>query len=514
MNPDDLEKAPRPQAGALRRFTNGRLLARNMAFSLLSQILPLLVAVAAIPLLIQELGTARFGVLTLGWVIVGYFSFLDFGLGRALTKIVAERIGEGRSRRSIGPTALLGLGAMLVIGLLGAAAVVALTPPLAQRWLNVPDELQRETLTAFYLLAPTVPLVVLTTGLRGVLQAYQRFGFISLVRAAMGVALFAGPLAVAYVYPTLPAMFITMFVVRLIGWAAHVWLCRPYLRRSPGKRLFEGGELRTLVSFGSWITVSNVISPILSYWDRFFIGAWMSVTAVTFYVTPFEVVTKLLFIPGAVATVLFPAFSMTFARGAAIAGEMLERGCRYIAIVMFPLALITVAFAHEGLLWWLDAEFAAQSTPVLQWLAIGVFANSLAYMPFALLQGVGRPDLPAKFHLIQILPYVIALKFAIDSFGIAGAAMVWTARVVVDLAGLLFMAEHVLQRSAHLRRAGAMAAAAIALLLVVMAAPDLWTAALISLVALAAYGAGTWRFVLDSAERIAIQRVLSRGSSV
>lgn len=505
--------APAP-GGVLARLTNGRLLARNMAFSLAGQILPLFVALAAIPLLIRELGTARFGVLTLGWVLVGYFSFLDLGMGRALTKIVAERLGAGQSRREIAPTALLGLAAMLVIGLAGALAVVLIAPALTQRWLNVPGSLQRETLTAFYLLAPTVPLVIMTTGLRGILQAYQRFGFISVVRAVMGVALFLGPLAVAFVHPTLPAMFITMFVVRLVAWALHVWLCRPYLRRSRNRRVFAFAELKALLGFGSWITVSNVISPMLSYWDRFFIGAWLSVTAVTFYVTPFEVVTKLLFIPGAVAAVLFPAFSMAFTKGAAAAGEMLERGCRYIGIVMFPLALVTVAFAHEGLLLWLDAEFAEHSTPVLQWLAIGVFANSLAYMPFALLQGVGRPDIPAKFHLIQIVPYIVALKLAIDAFGIAGVAMVWTARVTIDLAGLLFMAEQVLDRSAHLRRASVMAGVAIAVLFVVMAAPDLWTAALIALVALAVYGAGTWRFALDASEKLVIQRVLSRGSSV
>lgn len=499
--------------GVLARLTDGRLLARNVAFSLMSQIVPLCVALVAIPLLIQTLGTARFGVLTLGWVLIGYFSFLDLGMGRALTKIVAERLGEGRTRREISPTVWLGLGAMLAIGVVGAVVVVLLAPLLAQHWLNVPAELQQETLAGFYLLAPTVPLVVLTTGLRGILQAYQRFGFISVIRSVMGIALFAGPLGVAFYYPTLPAMFITMFVIRLIAWAAHVWLCRPYLRRVPGRRLIEGGELKSLIEFGSWITVSNVISPVLSYWDRFFIGAWLSVTAVAYYVTPLEVVTKLLFIPGAVAAVLFPAFSMTFARGAAAAGEMLERGCRYIGIVMFPLALVAVAFAHEGLLLWLNADFADRSAPVLRWLAIGVFANSLAYMPFALLQGVGRPDIPAKLHVIQIVPYIVALKLAIDAFGIAGVAMVWTARVAVDLAALLFMAERVLEGSAHLRRTGVMAAVSIAALLVVMAAPDLWSAALISLVALVAYGAGTWRFVLDSSERVLIQRLLSRGIS-
>jgi O-antigen/teichoic acid export membrane protein len=57
------------------------------------------------------------------------------------------------------------------------------------------------------------------------------------------------------------------------------------------------------------MTVSNVVSPLMVYVDRFLIGAFLSISAVAYYVTPHEVVTKLLVLPGAVAAVFFPAFS-------------------------------------------------------------------------------------------------------------------------------------------------------------------------------------------------------------
>lgn len=76
---------------------------------------------------------------------------------------------------------------------------------------------------------------------------------------------------------------------------------------------------------------------------------------------------------------------------------------------------------------------------VLQLLAIGILINSLAHIPFALLQGVGRPDLPAKFHLIQLPLYLGILWFSLQQWGIAGAAFAWTLRVTLD-ALLLFVA--------------------------------------------------------------------------
>src|ERR1700732_1001665 len=75
---------------------DGRLLAKNSLWNLVGWGAPLLVALAGIPLLIKGLGIERFGVLTLIWMGIGYFSLLDIGLGQALTKLVAEKLGVER----------------------------------------------------------------------------------------------------------------------------------------------------------------------------------------------------------------------------------------------------------------------------------------------------------------------------------------------------------------------------------------------------------------------------------
>ena len=76
----------------------GRKLAKNTLWNLLGQGVPLLVALLTIPHLIQGLGIDRFGVLSLAWMVIGYFSLFDMGLGRALTKLVAEKLGTGQTQ--------------------------------------------------------------------------------------------------------------------------------------------------------------------------------------------------------------------------------------------------------------------------------------------------------------------------------------------------------------------------------------------------------------------------------
>jgi O-antigen/teichoic acid export membrane protein len=185
------------------------------------------------------------------------------------------------------------------------------------------------------------------------------------------------------------------------------------------------------------MTVSNIVGPLMVTLDRFLIAALISVGAVAYYATPYEVATKFWLIPGSVLGVMFPAFSTSSVQDRNRMVLLFNRTVKYMLLALFPLVLLVVVLAQDGLKLWLGAEFARNSVHVLQWLAVGVFINSLAQVPFALLQGVGKPDLTAKLHLAELPAYLLALYWLTKTYGIEGAAIAWTARVAVD-ALLLF----------------------------------------------------------------------------
>src|SRR5258708_7949282 len=153
---------------ANRHLMRGGLLARNVIWNLVGSGPAMLVAVVCMPLLIRGLGKDRFGVLTLAWAVIGYASLFDLGLGRALTQLVAKKLGAGEEREvpSIVWTSLL---LMVLLGLVGTFVSVLLSHWLARHALNVPVGLQRETLHSFYLLGLSIPVVISTAGLRGLL---------------------------------------------------------------------------------------------------------------------------------------------------------------------------------------------------------------------------------------------------------------------------------------------------------------------------------------------------------
>jgi O-antigen/teichoic acid export membrane protein len=412
-------------------LTSGRLLARNTVWNLLGQLLPMAVAVVAVPPLVRNLGVARFGVLSMAWIVIGYFSLFDLGIGRALTKLVADKLGAGEDHE-IPPLAWTALFLMLLLGFLAGLATLGLSPWLVHKALKVPSELQAETLRGFYLLALSIPMVTVTSGLRGILEAQQRFAVLNLIRVPMSTFSFAGPLLVLPFSHSLVPVIAVLVFGRVIGYVAHQAACFHSLPALRNNVVFRGSTIPSLLKIGGWMTVSNLVGPLTFYVDRFFVGVALSVGAVAYYSAPFDMVSRLLVVPGAISGVLFPAFAVSSTQDQERTGLLLDRAVQYTWFLMFPPVLVIVAFAPEILHLWLGAAFAEHSGIVLRWLALGILVNAVTVIPFALLQGAGRPDITGKVLLLDLTLYSGVAWMLIVHFGIKGAAIAWVGRVALE----------------------------------------------------------------------------------
>lgn len=419
---------------------------RNVLWNFAGQGAPLLAAVFAIPLLARGLGTERYGVLALIWMVVAYFSLLDLGLGRALTKLLAEKLGA-RQEQEIPVLAWSALFLMLILGIIGGLLMGFLSPWLVHRVLKVPPALQPETLRAFYLLASSIPAVIGSAGVGGILAAQLRFDLINSVRIPMSIFSFIGPVLVLRFSQSLSTVTAVLVVSRYLSLAILLWLCLRVMPQLGRKVFFKPAVIGPLIRFGSWLTVTNLIGPVMSYLDRFLIGMLISVKEVAYYSTPYDVVTKLTLISDSLVAVLFPAFASSFVRDRKRTVLIFSRGVKYTYLCLFVITLITVTLAHEGLNIWMGSEFALNSTSVLQWIAVGVFINSLARIPYVLIQSIGRPDLTAKLHLIELPFYLSAAWWLITKYGIVGAAIAWTARAALDAIVLFSLAQWLLSSS-------------------------------------------------------------------
>ena len=492
-----------------RRLLSGRLLARSTAFSFGGQAATLLCAFIAVPLLIDALGTARFGVLTLAWVVIGYAQVFDLGIGRALTKLTAERIGSEEHGSEAPGLFWTGLAAMVALGVLAGAIVALLSPWLVRDVLNVPGPLETETLHAFWLLAASLPLAISGAALRAHLEAWQRFDLTNAVMVPTAAVTYFGPLLMLAFADSLVAAVSAVVASRVISWLVNLALVlriSPDLRR---ERRARRSLLRPLLTFGGWVTATNVTNAFMVAADRFLVGAVASITAVAYFGTPYEVVSKLWLVSIALANVFFPAFALSLAAQPRRTATIFGGALRFGFIGLFPITLALVTFAHEGLDLWLGAQFADNSEHVLQWLAVGVLFSSLVQLGSGLVQS-GRPDLTARLALVELPVYLGCFWLALKAGGIEAAAAVWAAKAVFE-GVVLFL---------FIRRLSPASAAAIAplawsLLAAGMAfavafqldSPEL-KAAFLAL-ALAAFAPLAWRRILGGEERDRVRNRLA-----
>ena len=320
---------------------------------------------------------------------------------------------------------------MAAFGLAGMVIMILFTPAIVEKILKIPIAYRLETLHAFYLLAVSIPIVILTAGLRGILAAKQCFRIINYVRIPMGIFMYLGPLLALPFSRSVLTSAIILFAGRVAACAVYFAICFHIVPKLRTKVSIDRSITKDLLSLGGWTTISNVISPLMNNVDRFFMGALISVQAVAYYVPPYELATKLNIIPGALSVVLFPAFATIYVQDSRRTSELFMAGVKYTFIVMFPIVFLFIVFANEGLHAWLGLEFARKSTKVLQWISFGVLFNCLAQIPFVLLQGIGKPNL-RLLHFAEVPSYFRLMWGLVKSYRIEGMAIAWTVRVIAD----------------------------------------------------------------------------------
>ena len=481
---------------------SGKAIAKNTVYNLLGYGVPLVFAIVIIPPLIKGLGIERFGTLNLAWIVIGYFSFFDFGIGKGLTKVIAEKIGNNQTEQ-MPKIFWSSLFLMLGISIFVVFILLFFVPSLVNIF-KISDNLHKEVLNTFYILALAIPIVSTTAGLRGVLEAYQKFGIINIMRVFLGVFTFLGPLLCLLFTKSLFWIVLFLILIRIIIWVLYLLLCFRVNGELRTHIKFDFNSVKPVLKFSAWITVANIIGPIILYSDRFLIGALISAAEITFYATPFEVVTKLLVIPSALSGVLFPMFSASFFNQPETTKKILVRGIKFIFLIIYPAVFLLISFSFEGMKLWLGEGFALRSSVVLQFLAIGILMNSLSLIPNNFFQGIGRPKIPTLINLAELPFYILLMFFSIKMNGIKGAAIVFMFAAAIDAAIMYIVAYKIFNLKFESKLTAILFILIISMLMVPFFLNGIVPKIIFAVIFLSSFCIVTWKYFFSSDERVFI----------
>jgi O-antigen/teichoic acid export membrane protein len=100
------------------------------------------VAFVTIPIYLHHVGEARYGVISIVWVLLGLFGFLDLGLSPAVTNALAKLRTAPQAHRA--RVLLTTFGLNLGIGLIGGLVLYIFCGFLLRYFISVPDALGPE----------------------------------------------------------------------------------------------------------------------------------------------------------------------------------------------------------------------------------------------------------------------------------------------------------------------------------------------------------------------------------
>lgn len=411
------------------KLSEGSVLTKSIFFNFIGKVFPILAGFLSIPILVEMLGTERFGVLAIIWLIIGYFGILDFGFSKAIVYELGNelKLKEGNPSRVIGSiTAIL-----LIVGAVLGVLVIAISPLVIAEISSIPSAFTEEVRLSFIVVGIGIPITIVGNAWRGVLETYQEFKTIALIDSFMGGSTYLGLALISFFSDELVLLTSALLLIKLVGGCIFFASSRKLVPGPIFRFDIDFERIKSALGFGKWIAVSNTINPIMGHLDRYLIGLIITLSAVTFYTAPFDMVQKVNLLPISMTAVLFPAFTLT-SDAIKKSSSILSKSVLMTLVFVFPMVACVVFFSEEILLLWLGQEFANQSGLVLQILAIGVFFNSTSQVIFTYIQAIGLPKRTAQIHMFEFVFYVPLLWLLISGFNIIGAALARSMRVFVD----------------------------------------------------------------------------------
>jgi O-antigen/teichoic acid export membrane protein len=202
--------------------------------------------------------------------------------------------------------------------------------------------------------------------------------------------------------------------------------------------------VRPLLSYGGSLTLAGLAAIPLETAERFLLALNHSTVVVAHYAVAASLGTILAILPQQLAGPLMPALVRLEAGGRTDEHRSLYRKSLQALFLSLTPAVILLAFlAHPFLSVWAGAQYGRSSTGPFFVILGGLWFNAFSYVPFFYLVSSGRTKTIAYIRFAELGPFIAAAALLTARFGAMGAAVVWSARVVIDCIVTFAVVHHV-----------------------------------------------------------------------
>lgn len=419
---------------------------KGSLWTLAGQVLPLFVSLISTHFVIRFLGSEGYGIVILVGLIPGYFAFADLGMGIASTKFGSEAYGRGE-RKAEGEIVRTATFIALLCSLAIAVPIFIFSRWIVADWFNVSENFQSSASIALKITSVSFVLGILASVLNTPQIARLRMDLNTLVNAAPKILMgIATPLVLYFGGYIIEAVLVALFAAVLI-FAGTVFtsgkllpeLYQPTINRAYFKPLLKFG--------GGWL-IAMIAAILLTNVEKILLARYVSVQSLAYYSIAFTFANMAAMFSQAMTQSLVPAFSQLLAPDKKIEFETLfARSIRLNLIWILPAIMFMFVAAKPFFTIWAGAEFGIESSPPFYVLLFGLFFNILAYIPHSTIIASGKTDVLAKLYWAELVLYILAAVWLVNSYQIIGAAAAWSLRVIIDAIAIIWLAKKITSAS-------------------------------------------------------------------
>jgi O-antigen/teichoic acid export membrane protein len=343
-------------------MTEKRRLISNTLANGLAQFTAMASSLIFMPMLIRAFGVHDFGLFLLASSIAAYASLVDFGVGTALIKHVAER-SASEDKEGLGKHISTSLAFYIVAGLFIAAVLGGLAL-MTDSLFNVSADGARLLRNLLLVVAAfslwTWPAT--TGGL--VLAGLQRYTVSAMTAIAVAIANVGVILLVLATGQGPLALLLGQSVVAAIAAGVNILLARKAVvgvRVRPGDA--DLAVLKDIMSF-SWAIFLLQICTIIIYQqtDRVILGVFLGASAITLYESAGRMQGLVTQVTQFATSAVLPFASQLDAeKRSASLQTLFLRGTKYVMGLVLPVVVGLMILAKPILAAWLGPEFARQA---------------------------------------------------------------------------------------------------------------------------------------------------------
>jgi O-antigen/teichoic acid export membrane protein len=451
----------------------------NAIFNTASWIFAIIIGFVFLPYIVGQMGTDGYGVLVLVLSVIGYFAVLDLNLGGAVIKYVAEYHAADDMKQLnevVSSVILLYLG----LGVVGGLGIFLLSEPMATRFLDIKPDLRPAALFAFNVSALGVLFTLLSSALSAIPNGVNRYDITSKVTMVMGLITNLGTVVILYFDRGLKEIVLFHIPLTLIGILYYAAVSKKLLPGLALRPRFSLATTRKVLRFGLFSMMSRLSAIMQFQGVRLLAGAVLGVSSVTYYVIPFNLVSKAMAVTFRVGAVIFPVVSGMQGRSDFESVVRLYlKSSRLIFSISTAICLPLFLFGNDFIGLWMGKEFSRQSGMVMLILALSLYLDSCTNVPSNVLYGLGMPKICGFFSMgnaIINLALVYPLSVWLGINGIALSFLI--GHIIIAPTFILYVNKKVLKltlarlfREAFLRPLAAGLCTALVLKMVVRAEP-------------------------------------------